>query len=335
MTDTVLVLGAGATKAAGGPLTCEILHDALTLPNPQYPELLQKVDEFLVANFHLHPDRAMRVPESYPNLPLLLSLIDVSIDRKQPLAPNWPPERLEEVRAALEYAIFVIVDNQLNRFPTNQHYEMMRRFADDAGPTVISLNYDLVADNAMISASGGNTFPDYAIEVATPRWINERKWGTLLKLHGSISWLYCPNCHDLAVELAPSMRGVAPDAPVHDPGAAVPCARCGGRVRPVLITPTYRKDYRNPHIARIWQCAESVLRDARRIVFIGYSLPDDDVEVVYMLKRAISPTAQITVVEMDNQNRPMASNEVGRRYQCLFGATVEWNPNGLDAWLAH
>jgi hypothetical protein len=59
-------------------------------------------------------------------------------------------------------------------------------------------------------------------------------------------------------------------------------------VRPVMITPTQKKDYRSPHVARVWYEAERLLRQANQGVFIGYSMPEDDVEVVYLLKRGLS-----------------------------------------------
>jgi len=65
------------------------------------------------------------------------------------------------------------------------------------------------------------------------------------------------------------------------------CPECQTRLRPILITPTYRKDYRNPHLARIWYDAERALQRANRVIFVGYSLPDDDVEVIYLLKRGL------------------------------------------------
>ena len=70
-----------------------------------------------------------------------------------------------------------------------------------------------------------------------------------------------------------------------------PCGTCQTRLRPLLIAPTHLKNYRNPHIAQVWYAAEQELRAAERVVFIGYSLPDDDVEVVYLLKRSLAHPA--------------------------------------------
>jgi hypothetical protein len=67
----------------------------------------------------------------------------------------------------------------------------------------------------------------------------------------------------------------------------------------------------------------------------GYSLPDDDVEVVYLVKRGLAHLTadRVTVVEYDMTMPPLASHTVGRRYRTLFGDGVDWHPEGLDNWL--
>jgi hypothetical protein len=101
-----------------------------------------------------------------------------------------------------------------------------------------------------------------------------------------------------------------------------------------LIAPTRLKDYRNPHLTQVWYESERVLRESDRVVFIGYSIPDDDLEVVYLFKRSLGHLKphQITVVELDPANLILGDNEVGRRYRALFG-DVDWHSEGLDGWL--
>src|SRR5262249_4214217 len=60
---------------------------------------------------------------------------------------------------------------------------------------------------------------------------------------------------------------------------------CHSPMRAVMITPTRANDYRNPHIQTIWYQAERVLRVAELVCFVGCSLPDDDLEVVDLLRR--------------------------------------------------
>ena len=114
-----------------------------------------------------------------------------------------------------------------------------------------------------------------------------------------------------------------------------PCKNCKTFVRPVMITPTQKKDYRNPHIAQVWYKAEEMLRTATSVVFVGYSMPPDDVEVVYLFKRGLEhlPAAQISVVGFDRQNRKADDHETGQRYQSVFGPGIQWHTCGFENWI--
>jgi hypothetical protein len=78
-----------------------------------------------------------------------------------------------------------------------------------------------------------------------------------------------------------------------------------------------------------------MLRECKRAIFIGYSMPDDDLEVVYLLKRGLAhlKPSDVTVVMFDPLHPLLQGNEVGRRYRALFG-DVDWHPEGLDAWVS-
>jgi hypothetical protein len=106
-------------------------------------------------------------------------------------------------------------------------------------------------------------------------------------------------------------------------------------VRPVMITPTQKKDYRNPHIGQVWYKAEELLRSASTAVFVGYSMPGDDVEVIYLFKRALQhlPAKEITVIEFDDKNRSVTDHEVGQRYQSVFGPGIQWHTCGFEHWV--
>jgi hypothetical protein len=94
------------------------------------------------------------------------------------------------------------------------------------------------------------------------------------------------------------------------------------------------KDYRNPHISRVWYEAERALREASHVIFIGYSLPDDDVNVIYLLKRGlIRDDLKVTVVEYDEKKQPKTDNYVWLRYRSLFGDDIEWFNEGFDKYV--
>jgi hypothetical protein len=64
----------------------------------------------------------------------------------------------------------------------------------------------------------------------------------------------------------------------------------------VLITPTFLKDLNNLYLKNIWHNAFIDITEAEKIVFIGYSFPDADFEMRYLLKKAVQPGTAIEIV---------------------------------------
>lgn len=351
--ETVVVLGAGATAACGGPTTDALLYESCRMQLKQ-ESLIGFFEGFLQSNFNLPVDRALRTKDDYPGLPLLLSLIDTALDRKQQFG-TADVATLARVRRGIEYAVFAVLDFKLRGVDASAYRKLIDqvRLTTQKPPQIISTNYDILVDNMLVKAAEGKpiAFPDYGCDVVTPEYRDHAgpDCGTLLKLHGSLNWIYCPGCHALNVSVAESERSLIKaynafysrrslNAEYEDETARK-CESCGARVRPILITPTHRKDYRNPHVAQVWYRAERLLGRAKRLVFVGYSLPDDDVDVIYLLKRAARyvEAENITVVEYvkadEEHQRPMAKNPVGRRYRALFGDAIDWHTHGFGHWI--
>lgn len=285
---TVVFLGAGATKACGGPLTNEILPNILKSQNvpapgpaPDPAGRLDPLKEFLTKQFHV---TAASPAEHYPSLPLLMSLIDTALDRRQTFHPDWNHLQISELREAIELGIFEHLEERLFKAPTNNHWELLQTLYDAREePTVISTNYDVIADTALMAVSETRTpgrFPDYGCQISNDFYRNERaRFGTLLKLHGSLNWLHCMTCHRLELGASEARKylkvlqrviGRSLEQSYTPEGNS--CVTCKTKLRPLLIAPTHLKNYRNPHVAQVWYEAERVLRDAGRVIFIGYKL---------------------------------------------------------------
>ena len=350
ITNPVLIFGAGATKACGGPLTNEILPYAFregdAIERERYLEL---VGRFLTENFHLPADDYVRRDDDFPALPLLLALLDNAIDRRHSFGPAWPADELAHVRDRIEYLIFALIAYRLRNLTGNYYLDLLQEITDQGitNINVISINYDIIVDNSLCILSeqkGVFGFPDYGVDINTKSYREINKYGKLLKLHGSRNWLYCPGCHCLEIGVSDSERTTVKvldqlynENPLEPRYSChgFPCPQCGTFVRPVMITPTHMKDYRNPHISRIWYEAERMLQQADRVIVVGYSLPEDDVDVTYLLKRGLSkvPASSITVVESDEQHRLLREHPVGRRYRSLFGDELDWHTEGFENWL--
>lgn len=347
--QTVLIFGAGATKACGGPLTAEILPQAFepaTRGEIEREYFVDLLDRFLVEHFHVPPAVADRTEVDYPALPLLISLIDKAVDNRQPMGPAWSVDTLVNVRRALQYVIFALLEYRLRGLAHNHYADLFAALGHRGGTglTAISLNYDVIADNAMVAVA--DKLPDYACPIDTERYRRLPHHGQLLKIHGSLNWSYCPGCNrlDLGVAASGQTYKMLAELYMEDPLEAryschgFACRSCGTFVEPILITPTQLKDYRNPHVRRVWDAAEDALRRADRAIFVGYSLPDDDLDVVYLLKRGLGALAQrapgrITVVEYAPGGAALSQHPVGRRYRSLFGSGIDWRPDGFAAFV--
>ena len=355
--ETVLIFGAGATKACGGPLTNEILPRTFKLQEfIEREDFLCTLGDFLKGNFHLPLDLMARSRESYPPLPLLTGLVDIAISRKHSLGPAWNADKLLEVRKALDYAIFAVIEHDLLKLIDNHYYKLIKRLFDftQTPPTIVSLNYDIIVDNTLMAISenaGSIGFPDYGCDIATDIYRNQNKFGKLYKLHGSLNWLYCPACQRLDLGTTKSGRNTVKMLEIlyqeeetklaEDSGGGdlhhrytcqgSPCRDCRTHVTPVMISPTHLKDYSNPHISQIWYYAERALRKANRVIIAGYSMPWDDIDVIYLFKRGLSglPASAITVVEMDEEQRPAHEHPVGKNYCKIFGDDIDWHPEGF------
>jgi hypothetical protein len=162
----VLVLGAGATKACGGPLTNDSLFEAdQAVTGIEREGYLALLDGFLEQVFRL-PQRNSRVKTSYPGLPLLMSLIDAAIDRGQPLRSGYDAAKLRDVRAALDYTIFAVLEFKLRGVIPPFHRQAADILFPASEPQIVSLNYDIIADN-VLAARTASTFPDYCCDIRT------------------------------------------------------------------------------------------------------------------------------------------------------------------------
>ncbi|MGZ8842690.1 MAG: hypothetical protein ACXW18_03450, partial [Pyrinomonadaceae bacterium] len=311
----VVILGAGATKACGGPLTDEILPAALNgemTGDAQENEVQDREQllgfsrQFLAECFHVPINKVRVEKKDCPSLPMVLSMLRRSLDLKKPIG-QWESQRLVKARRAVEYSVFAVIEAALRDIPAGRdfHTQMLEPlYQRGIEPAVVSLNYDVIVDNVMFTMSErhrGGRPPNYSVRFDTEQYLNFSQagmFGRLLKIHGSLNWLYCEVCKRLDLFVSKGMRTAKAldvlyhTVPFDDAYSCrgTPCRNptCDGFISPILITPTYVKDYENKHIEKTWAAAEEAMKEADRAVIIGYSLPTDDVEVAMLLQRGLS-----------------------------------------------
>ncbi|MHB8917836.1 MAG: hypothetical protein ACYC4H_07415 [Desulfocucumaceae bacterium] len=190
------------------------------------------------------------------------------------------------------------------------------------GDTVISFNYDLLMDTAM--------------ELKSPYWEPSSGYGLpasagatgpgskvfLLKPHGSFNWAICKTCGNTYVlpfsqAGAPlkwsSLGNPAPEAEDH-------------HLERLLIPPSLKKNVHGRAMRQIWLKALEALKNAERVVVIGYSLPAADFMVKRLLYQSLPFNRSLREFELVDRNNSSGSNPLMSRYTAALpgkGRTVK------------
>jgi len=178
----------------------------------------------------------------------------------------------------------------------------------------------------------------------------------IAKVHGSANWAYCNNCRkifcmkdtkitkvihsgiyveDIKMFYPPhetdkGEKKILKDT-IRDNAKMKECPKCGCSLDSHIATFSYNKSFRTHAFNDSWKLAESVLSEADRWIFIGYSLPDADFEFAHMLKYVQKRTESqkdIVVIVKDNDRAKV-------KYEGMFGKrNVHFFNNGLDDFVA-
>ena len=362
---TAYFLGAGSSKADHFPLTRELLCALAAWLQPGRKTVAQGKELFAflhsafgvsleelsaaAGQWKLHcqtvqgrkPAQISPPPARLPHLTDILSILDILLADEGGFGLETDTSRalkglsLRKAREQVATAIAV---------GFNQLHQHLRERQDSAllidqfitpgvigsGDVLITTNWDILLDRARDHAFG-STPADYGTDatlVGTAPHSEEKKVRRpkLFKLHGSLNWLHCPRCSDLRIDVA---TVTAHDG--YNPSSKNKRSRCGTCNMPceaVLVTPTFIKAYRNRHLLNIWAGAQQALAESGQWVFIGYSLPDDDIHIKGLLLKA--KRMRIDVDGRDPEVQVVTHNpdtSLRERYQRLFGNAVKFEPS--------
>jgi len=312
--DTAIFLGAGASCSEGAPAQAQLFHQFFVefsrrregnlSSNKQIRLLRANLRRFFRDFFGLDLTRNVN-KVNFPTFEEALGIVDLAINRDEAFL-DFEPGRLSRdsdlgrIRRNLVFLIALILDEKL-RNSSGHHRNLIYNLLQQRilkKCAFVSFNYDVLIDNALESFDHPDprvpaTAPDYAIELNSEFKTTQSPVISvpLLKLHGSLNWLYCSGCRSLS--LTRYHKG-ALDTLLRPWNAQ--CARCKLLQVPIIIPPTYYKVLSNIFIQNVWHKAEQVLANCSTWVFCGYSFPDADMHVKYLLKRVqMASKSQLTV----------------------------------------
>jgi hypothetical protein len=302
----VIVLGAGASKADGAPLQFDLFRDYFLAENANLGSPRNIELQGFFRAFYGIDVTAVNAKTDFPTFEEVLGTLELALSRNENFRiasepePNvWDQQRIQRCREHVVTLICIILATKLGATPESggkYHRQLAEALQPSESVTFLSFNYDLLIDNAI--AFTGRTV-DYGTTFANPLSLLGPPI-ELLKLHGSLNWLRCPICG--ALTNTGNEKGASYPTELR---ARCQTSDCNSETTPIVIPPTFFKIMSDFHLQQIWHTAGKRLVAADRIYFCGYSLPDADMHVRYLLKRA----------EVNRRTAPevfIASNHAGK-----------------------
>jgi SIR2-like protein len=327
----VYFLGAGATLAdyPEAPLMAQLLH--CILRSRDQDDFLV---EFLGHVFDSEAVHPLSTPEERPRVDDVFTVVDTCLSGKAPFPQEKNRDDFLEARSQIIAGIGQVISEAVREGKGRLAEKLARRSVTARSTTIISTNYDIVMDNALLALKNVN----YGIPVRSAvhqhgpvptgredevRHFKEFQGSqllirqgnvSLLKLHGSLNWLYCPRCDELDVTLETKGGALV----LQKPHLGRCCREtCTARYEVVLVGPSLEQRYEHPVLAKIWSRSDNALREATDLVIIGYSLPEADYLIRAMLARNFSRRShRVTLI-----SKPNGANEretLRRRFSQLF-----------------
>jgi hypothetical protein len=319
MAEIIVLLGAGASAAAGVPLMNDFLESARKLYDDADPLISR--EQFRLA-FDIIDDKLqqLRIKSvvELGNIESVYSLVEMG--RLLERLPRTEPSEVAAAARAIKqvlvetverYCLFDIGADGSWRAP-DAYRSVVEHIADDTGRVkepgkyaFITFNYDVALDFALYR----RRVPiDYSLDAAQTKPAPV----PVLKLHGSLYWNGCSECRtirpirfDKILELqtqttvVPEMRPLVALRALS--GIAEPCIH-GQRFESAIVPPTWNKTEYHSAFGRVWRRAAQEISEARQIFLIGYSAPESDAFFKDLLALSLvgpTPLRRFAVVNPD------------------------------------
>jgi hypothetical protein len=290
---------------------------------------LQLTTEFLTANKH-----------RLPLVTSLLSMLDFSLSSGQALVSGLSVDEIKSARTLLERAIYEAIEYEEDEvgekdWPARQPKEstgqliawLDRLRARRNEIAVISSNYDMAIEKAWgFKGADADDVPivenlslDFGFDwlwpsnedVPTIMYRPVAPQRRLFKLHGSTNWLRCGLCDRVYINPEIDIAVFAYDRT----GSSDSKCHCGHpHLEVQIVSPSFVREVRAPNLISVWQRALNWLREADDWIIIGYSFPDEDLNIRSLFTRALAsgPMPKVTAIQLGT------NEQMKTRYEAFF-----------------
>jgi hypothetical protein len=337
--ETVYIIGAGFSADLGYPLTSHLLPRVKRRLSKDLKSRFEKI-----VRFH-HPGWDGR-GATLPDIEELLTELSANEELLPALRSDGPfkVHDIQTVREELLYELALWFHEIHLAHPPDRHEileRFMKKLKSSKNPVVISFNWDYELDREMFGPG------------KTPSTINPGDYGlnqgqiavpALLKPHGSLNWYPSPPARHIREDLRVRLW----KRTAHEPSIYCflrwrePHSKEGRHYVPWIVPPTHWKRFDSPMMQHIWKRCVDSLSTARKIYFLGYSLPVADWHSRYIIRCGFhnqidglpiakgdraTPTerAKVTVVNPDKS--------AFQRIESACGVKCRWIDKTLKEWL--
>lgn len=345
--NVVYFLGAGSSYNFGYPLTKELMPEILdglftgTLfarektDKEKQKQLLDYLGLIYPGQKRMQKNRRKNV---MPDITKVLSFVDHLCFYNIPPHPKLNEEKMHAFQHLLNRSITEVLMKYHFKDYTDDEEELLKIFFDKIldgkgqHPTIITTNYDLVVDGRFESEMDANKvdlgFPyrHLSDDEVVPQPL--KPVARYYKLHGSLNWLKCELCGQYYVNPA----GLIAHQPYRENTDANNTCVCNNhlKLKTVLVAPSMVRDIRDSNLLQIWKASAEAIRKCDELVFIGYSMPSEDLAIQAMIMRGINGRGgrsmpKITVVQKGD-------SQVDNYYN-MFGSDIRLIKDGLTGFL--
>lgn len=351
----VYIVGAGFSKHAGLPLQSDFT-EALLEPRADESHPMQPLVGHLGQFVHDAFDHGKEAKAKFwPQLEDVFTNIDLAANTGHHLGHLSAPSDLRTTRRVLLARMIRMLDERYilaERAKTAEWRRLERFFKaiDIKSSSFISINWDSVIERGLEALRGvqdldyrcgaiAARFPQRGNVIAPNDIPEDAPTVPVVKIHGSVNWLYCDNCRRLywfpakdgatvAMQLITRREGKRLKLPGLDNCAKWHCMHCADvALTTRLATFSYLKALDFPMFERSWSAAERLLRQAKKWIFIGYSLPAADYEFKHLLKRVQLSRQEPPRFVVITGGPPKSTEQIYRNYQGFFGRRIKREEN--------
>ena len=291
-----------------------------------------------------------------PLVTSLLTMLDYSLASSQALISGLTPEKIKDVKILLERAVYEAIEHKkpevdpiywLARDHNTLNKELVAWLArlgrSETDLAFITSNYDCAIEHAWgLDSRELEGTRDMSIDVGfewtwptneqvpkiVPRPDKPRR--RLYKIHGSTNWLRCGLCDRIYINPEVAIAMFAYQSKVTDDNTC----HCGHKKLEVqIVSPSFVRELLAPNLISVWQSSLNWLREADDWIVIGYSFPDEDMNIRSLFTRALASREYnkppyVTAIQL-------GSNDSTRvRYESFFPrGRLTFLTSGLEEFL--